>query len=193
MSSTVSTSGSSSSEASLPSSALRLHHTAIVVADQEATRHFYEDVLGLPLVATWCEVETVRGKERTYCHTFFGLADGSALAFFQFADPEDQAEMMSNVPVSLNHIAVAATAEEQAAIIDRLEAAGVSHRTVDHGYCVSLYVSDPDGSTVEFTVDPPDVASINERRRADAHAELARWLAGDHTPNNDLRSLRKAV
>lgn len=171
---------------------MRLHHTAIVVADQGATRRFYEDILGLPLVATWCEVETVRGKERTYCHTFFGLADGSALAFFQFADPEDQAELMSNVPVSLNHIAVAVTAEEQAALISRLEAAGVSHRTVDHGYCVSLYVSDPDGSAVEFTVDPPDVASINEQRRADAHTELERWLAGDHTPNNDLRSLRKA-
>lgn len=73
--------------------AFRLHHHAYVVDDQEMTRVFYEDVLGFPLVATWCEVETVRGKERTYCHTFFELQDGSALAFFQFLDPDDQAEM----------------------------------------------------------------------------------------------------
>ena len=64
--------------AKLPS---RLHHTAYVSKDLEATRHFYEDILGFPLVATWCEQEALFGKERTYCHCFFGLADGSALAF----------------------------------------------------------------------------------------------------------------
>src|SRR5213595_1156008 len=66
----------------------RLHHTAYTSKDLEATRHFYEDIIGLPLVATWCEKDELFGKERTYCHCFFGLADGSALAFFQFADPE---------------------------------------------------------------------------------------------------------
>jgi glyoxylase I family protein len=30
----------------------RLHHHAFVTTDQEATRRFYEDVVGLPLVAT---------------------------------------------------------------------------------------------------------------------------------------------
>ncbi len=40
--------------AKLPS---RLHHTAYVTTDLEATRHFYEDIIGLPLVATWCETD----------------------------------------------------------------------------------------------------------------------------------------
>ena len=68
----------------------RLHHHAYVVKDQEANRRFLEDVLGIPLVATWCEKgwRAEIGHEVAYCHTFFGLADGSALAFFQFADPE---------------------------------------------------------------------------------------------------------
>ncbi len=39
----------------------------------------------------------------------------------------------------------------------------------------------------ELTVDAEDVEAINERRRSDAASELARWLAGDHRPNNDLR------
>jgi len=26
------------------------------------------------------------GRDVDFCHTFFGLADGGALAFFQFAD-----------------------------------------------------------------------------------------------------------
>ena len=47
--------------------AFRLHHHAYVVDDQEATRAFYEDLLGFP-VATWCEVETVRGKKNLLSH-----------------------------------------------------------------------------------------------------------------------------
>ena len=69
---------------------LRMHHHAYAVKDQEANRHFIEDILGIPLVATWCE-RTFRpevGREVDYCHTFFEIADGGALAFFQYADDE---------------------------------------------------------------------------------------------------------
>ena len=70
----------------------RLHHTAYATKDLEATREFYEGVLGLPLIATGARSDVLFGKVRTYCHCFFGIADGGALAFFQFADPDDQAE-----------------------------------------------------------------------------------------------------
>jgi glyoxylase I family protein len=165
----------------------RLHHHAFVVADQERTRQFYEDVLGMPLVATWCERENLRGKEREYCHTFFSLADGSALAFFQFADPDDHAELSASTPRSLNHVALAVDAAGQEELTRRLESNGLPYRVVDHGYCRSLYISDPDGLAVEFTCDAADIEQIGARRRADAHSELRRWLDGDRTPNNDLR------
>ena len=42
----------------------RLHHNAYVTRDMEATRHFYEDLIGMPLVATWCESDELFGKER---------------------------------------------------------------------------------------------------------------------------------
>jgi catechol 2,3-dioxygenase-like lactoylglutathione lyase family enzyme len=167
----------------------RMHHHAWVVEDLERTRRFYEDVLGLPLVATWCEVEEVRGKQRTYCHTFFELADGSALSFFQFADPDDRAELQSYRPGSLGHLALQADAAVQQALADRLTAEAIPWRIVDHGYCRSLYVVDPDGLTIELTVDAPDAAAIGEMRRRDATSELRRWLAGDHRPNNDLRAV----
>ncbi len=76
---------------------------------------------------------------------------------------------------------------KQAEIRAALDAAAITHRTVDHGYCVSLYVSDPDGLTVEFTADADDAESINAWQRGVAHKELQRWLAGDHTPNNHVR------
>lgn len=165
----------------------RLHHHAYVVLDQERTRHFYEDVLGMPLVATWCERENLRGKEREYCHTFFALADGSAMAFFQFADPEDHAELFASAPQSLNHVALAVDADGQVELIRRLDTHDVRYRLVDHGYCRSLYISDPDGLAVEFTCDASDVDAINALRQADSHTELRRWLEGDRTPNNNLR------
>jgi hypothetical protein len=40
---------------------------------------------------------------------------------------------------------------------------------------------------LEFTCDPPDAAEIDKLRRADAHSELERWLAGDRHVNNQLR------
>ncbi len=58
---------------------------------------------------------------------------------------------------------------------------------LEHGYCRSLYTTDPNGLLVEFTVDVPEVDEINEQRRADAHETLERWLAGDHTSNNHYR------
>ena len=67
----------------------RLHHHAFVTTDQEATRRFYEDLVGLPLVATWTEVEHLMGgEEQEFCHTFYGLGDGGSLAFFQFANQQ---------------------------------------------------------------------------------------------------------
>jgi catechol 2,3-dioxygenase-like lactoylglutathione lyase family enzyme len=169
----------------------RLHHTAYVVRDLEATRHFYEDVIGLPLLATWCESDELFGAVRTYCHCFFGLADGGALAFFQFARAEDQALFGPQMPQTpFHHVALKVDAPTQQGIEQRLAAAGYSApRTYihEHGYCRSLYARDPDGMICEFTLDRPDIEAINRAQRPKAHAELRRWLAGDHTSNNAYR------
>jgi len=173
----------------------QLHHTAFVTKDQEKTRQFYEDVLGIPLVATWCEQEDLFGKVRTYCHTFFGLEDGSALAFFQFADPEDQREFGPEMPKSpFHHVAFTVDSETQEAFESRLKEGGYEDKmyVLEHGYCRSLYVEDPNGMLVEFAVDHPQVERIDADQRAKAHDELKRWLGGDHTPNNDVRQYARA-
>jgi glyoxylase I family protein len=167
---------------------MRLHHNAFVSKDLEATRHFYEDILGLPLVATWTEVEELMGTEREYCHAFFGLADGSALAFFHFADPADNEAFAAGRRSSpFVHIALSVEAETQEELSERLQAAGITPYVVEHGYCRSLYVGDPDGLLLEFTVDPPNVGEINQTRVEAAHEDLRRWLEGDHGTNNQWR------
>jgi catechol 2,3-dioxygenase-like lactoylglutathione lyase family enzyme len=175
----------------ISAAATRLHHTAYVAKDLEKTRAFYEDLIGLPLVATWCEKDELFGAERTYCHCFFGLADGSALAFFQFADAGDQALFGPKMPESpFHHIALNVTAEVQAALEDRITAAGYTAPDtyiLDHGYCRSVYIKDPDGMILEFTVDAPKADKINAIRLKDARSELDRWLAGDHRVNNVFR------
>lgn len=171
----------------------RLHHTAYVTKDMRATRAFYEGLLGLPLVATWCEADELFGKLRTYCHCFFGLEDGSALAFFQFAEAGDQAEFGPSMPPSpFHHIALNVDRSVQDGVKARLAAAGYQEpRTyiLEHGYCRSLYVEDPNGMLVELTADDPRAVEPEAlaRKQAQASQELERWLAGDHTSNNTFR------
>jgi hypothetical protein len=40
---------------------------------------------------------------------------------------------------------------------------------------------------VEFCCDEPKALERDAERRAKAHAELKRWLGGDHRSNNDYR------
>jgi catechol 2,3-dioxygenase-like lactoylglutathione lyase family enzyme len=162
------------------------------VKDQEVNRQFFEDLLGIPLTATWCEMihHPTLGRDVAMCHTFFGMADGGALAFFAFADPDIYklvlAEKPATVP-SFDHVAFKVSDRAYDEIIDRLKRASETFRESDHGYCKSVYATSPDGLIVEFTVDPPGVEKIDAIRRADAHSELARWMSGDHRVNNDLR------
>ena len=169
----------------------RLHHTAYTTRDMEKTRRFYEDVIGLPLVATWSESDRLFGKVRTYCHCFFGLADGGALAFFQFADKKDERRFSPRVPETpFHHIALKVDRATQKRIEARIKRAGYKAPNtfvLEHGYCRSLYIKDPNGLILEFTLDAPNATRIARDRIADARPTLARWLAGDHTSNNVYR------
>jgi catechol 2,3-dioxygenase-like lactoylglutathione lyase family enzyme len=177
-----------SGQTELPS---RLHHNAFVTKDQEATRAFYEGIIGLPLVATWKESDELFGKLRTYCHTFYGLGDGSALAFFQFANADDQEQFGPEMPFSpFQHIALKVSKVVQDRLAQKLKDAQwkpAETYVLEHGYCRSLYTSDPNGLLLEFTVDSDGIEASDADRRRTAHADLASWLAGDHTSNNNWR------
>jgi catechol 2,3-dioxygenase-like lactoylglutathione lyase family enzyme len=165
----------------------RLHHYAYTTYDMEKTRRFYEEIIGMPLAQTWVEAREGADGRSEYCHCFFRLEDGGALAFFEYAgrEPVTYPEPQPNF-----HIALRCDADTQRGIRERLLANGYRDeeaRLTDHGYCVSLYVRDPNGLTLEFTVDHPDIDQIVAHQAEVAHSELARWKAGDRTTNNTFR------
>lgn len=170
----------------------RLHHHAYPCSDQEQTRHFYEDLVGLPLVQFWIEDEHVLGERHIYSHSFYGLRDGGALAFFSFADPAQAARYKADIKNPFVHISLNVSREEQAAIRDRLEGAGHVVTDLEHGYTYSIYVTDPDGLLLEFSTDPANSAAINEMQRRTAHASLKYWQEGGREANNDVRHLNDA-
>ena len=125
-----------------PFQAIRsIDYTVIFVRDMKAMRRFYEEVIGLPLIATWSESDKLFGKLRTYCHCFFGLADGGALAFFQFADKNDERKFSPPIPETpFHHIALKVSKATQRSIARRIKAAGFKNPdtfVLEHGYCRS--------------------------------------------------------
>ena len=170
----------------------RLHHHAYVVRDQEVNRQFFEDLLGIPLVATWCEKHHnswLGARRRDVPHLLQHGRWRRAGVLRVRRSGGLQACDRGKAPVvgSFDHVAFKVSDRTYDEIIARLQRTGTLFRENDHGYCKSVYATSPDGLIVEFTVDPPGVEQIDAIRRADAHSELARWMAGDHRTNNDLR------
>jgi catechol 2,3-dioxygenase-like lactoylglutathione lyase family enzyme len=156
-----------------------LHHFAWRCRDAEETRHFYEDLLGLPLVHVIRKDQVPStGEWCPYVHIFFRMRDGSHIAFFDLGDGQ-AAQPSPNTPGWVNHIALrVASPEDLQAMKVRLESHGVEVLGVtDHdGYIHSIYFFDPNGLRLELTVEvaQPDVVEAYAR---DAHGQLADWTA----------------
>src|SRR3954467_3264189 len=87
-----------------PAPIQQLHHYAYRAKDAEETRHFYEDILGLPLYhIIQSDIVPSTGEYCPYTHFFFRLQDGSFIAFFDLGN--DEAALPSpNTPLWVNHI-----------------------------------------------------------------------------------------
>ena len=153
-----------------------LHHFAWRCRDAEETRHFYEDLLGLPL-AHVIKADHVpsTGEYCPYVHVFFEMKDGSYIAFFDLGDNE-AAVPSPNTPPWVNHLALRMdTIEEVIDAKKRLEAAGVEVIGItDHGFIHSIYFFDPNGIRLElvFQTASPEVMKA---KAGEAHAQLARF------------------
>ncbi len=156
-----------------------LHHFAYRCRDAEETRHFYEDLLGLPLTHI-VRADTIpsTGEHCPYVHLFFEMTDGSSMAFFDLGD-NIASEPSPNTPRWANHIALrVGSADAVRTALARLQAAGVDViGPVDHdGFVLSIYFFDPNGIRLELTVNTASDQTLTQYRR-DAHAALAAWTA----------------
>ncbi len=153
-----------------------LHHFAWRCRDCEETRHFYEDLLGLPLVhVIKADHVPSTGEYCPYVHIFFRMADGSYIAFFDLGD-DVKAEPSPNTPAWVNHLALRVdSVEALMAAKARLEAAGIEVIGItDHHIIHSIYFFDPNGIRLELTT--PTVSSEEmERLASQAHAEVRSW------------------
>jgi glyoxylase I family protein len=154
----------------------RLHHWAYKCRDAEETRHFYEDILGLPLVHV-IKLDDVpsTGEYCPYVHIFFQMADGSCMAFFDLGDDQG-ADPSPNTPAWVNHIALHMdSVEEVEQAKARLEAHGVDVLGVtDHHFVKSIYFFDPNGYRLEFTHEV-GTAEYIETAKTKAHGSLEEW------------------
>lgn len=163
----------------------RMHHHAVRTDDMTATRLFYEDVLGLPLVHTHLQAFD-RGPDGPlpFLHCFFELGDGSCLAFFELqpgaAPPADQLPtdgIDHHIAVSVPHFG---DMMRYKAAFDRF---GFRNAGINHGFCYSLYVRDPNGMLVELVADAPNELDVTEDAAEQAHARLEQWVRKDYRPS----------
>ena len=154
----------------------QLHHYAYRARDAEETRHFYEDILGLPLYhIIQSDHVPSTGEYCPYTHFFFRLQDGSFIAFFDLGN--DEAALPSpNTPAWVNHISF--RVDSQQALRDmkeRLEASGVEVLGItDHHIFHSIYFFDPNGVRLELTAQLADEFQMLQESKT-AHARLAEW------------------
>jgi catechol 2,3-dioxygenase-like lactoylglutathione lyase family enzyme len=135
-----------------------IHHVAFACRDPEENHRFYGDVLGLKLVNT----EVQRRGDALVRHLFYDTGDGSCLAFFHLQNAGEPQPLKTAVstdlglPLWVNHVALRADAARVDAMRARLEAADIPvQMDLDHGWCDSIYFTDPNGILVELCVDRP--------------------------------------
>lgn len=152
---------------------LKLHHNAYRCADSGRTRAFYEDFLGLPFAGALEIRETKSGRATEVLHTFFALADGSFLAFFEAPDMPFEFKPQHDFDL---HIALEVEPDELLAFKARAQARGMEVRGVsDHGFIHSIYLRDPNGYVIELTARRPGHDEAMDP--VAARAALDRWQA----------------
>lgn len=153
-----------------------LHHFAYRCRDAEETRHFYEDILGLPLYhIIQSDYVPSTGEYCPYTHIFFRMGDGSCIAFFDLGDDQGCAPS-PNTPAWVNHLALRVEAVDQ---LEQMKARLLAHGVevvgvTDHHIFKSIYFFDPNGVRLELSAQLASAMAMAQESQT-AHARLAEW------------------
>ncbi len=150
-----------------------LHHSAFRCRDSEETRRFYEDFLGLPLVNAFEITESKSGRSTHTLHSFYKMADGSCLAFFEAPDRPFEFKEQHDYDL---HIALEVSRDELERMYEKGKAAGIETRGyADHKFIDSIYFRDPNGYVIELTTKRDNHDEAMDPGRNGCREELARW------------------
>ncbi len=167
---------------------MSFHHVAVATRDLEATHSFYTEVMGFRL-AKAVVAPTGSAGGGWAKHLFYDTGDGEYIAFWDLHDEtippgfETAISKGLGLPEWVNHIAF--DARDLDGLADRCrrwQEHGIAVVELDHGFCRSIYATDPNGILVEFCA---DTRPLDER---DA-AEAARLLADAEPPLEALPSM----
>jgi len=156
------------------------HHVALATRDTAATHAFYTEVMGFRLakvVASPTPNDTGWSK-----HFFYDTGSKGMIAFWEIHDPDIGDDYPTDLNKSIglpwwvNHLAFdAPTREDLVRHRERWREHGHTVLEVDHEWCVSIYIRDPNGIMVEFCHSTRDF-------RPDEVEEAQRLLADPAPP-----------
>jgi catechol 2,3-dioxygenase-like lactoylglutathione lyase family enzyme len=158
------------------------HHVALATKDTAATHAFYTDVMGFELKKV-VAAPTPGGHGGWSKHFFYDTGSEGMIAFWELHDDKIGDGYRTDLGRSLglpgwvNHLAFdAPTMEDLERHRERWRSHGITVAQVDHGFCVSIYATDPNGVMVEFshTTRPftDDEARLAHERLLDPSPEL---------------------
>ncbi|MDQ1710857.1 MAG: hypothetical protein QOE45_307 [Frankiaceae bacterium] len=133
-----------------------INHLAMVTPDMDATVRFYNDVLGMELVATLGNGDP--NEPYPYRHYFFRIGDANTLAFFEWPGIDTGEKKPAGVPApgrEFDHVSFnVPTVEDLLALRARLVEHGYDVTPViDHTIIYSIYFDDPvNGAALEASV-----------------------------------------
>jgi len=152
---------------------MAFHHLALATRDLEATHAFYTEVMGFKLVKVVVGA-TDAGWSK---HVFYDTGGQGLIAFWDLHDTEIGTDFRTDIstalglPVHINHIAFdAVDLDNLATIRRRWQEHGITVAEIDHGFCTSIYATDPNGILVEFCC---DTNGLTDEDAAEAQRLLA--------------------
>lgn len=119
-----------------------VHHLVFISSDLGATVQFYSDILGMRLV------KVIQNRDDpTSTHIFLDMGGGNMLAFFDFPEHGD-APVQRGIG-AMHHVALKATPDQLAAVIEKLEARSIAHDLHGTPEAGAVYFRDPDNVLLE--------------------------------------------
>jgi catechol 2,3-dioxygenase-like lactoylglutathione lyase family enzyme len=167
--------GLAPAEGERPGRPTMLSHVAYITRDTAATVDFYTRILGMELVnAVLDDAIPSTGEPVPYFHSFFRMADGSTVAFFEAPELPPLEPPPHPAYDTFQHLAMQVDSTDT---VDRwhrwLAENGVEVLgPVDHKIIYSIYFHDPNGLRLEITAPTSSTWNDNAEHAA---SQLADW------------------